>query len=79
MRVNVPGGHAGHTQPAGSPLKPAVASPVSLKERPLELDPEMVGTERLQEPPQSGLVMDAPQCASAQADEPFGALKDRVQ
>ena len=45
----------------------------------LQLDPQAVGPERIQQPPRGRLVFDAVARAPAQADQPARVLQDRVQ
>ena len=75
--VDVAGRHAGHPQPPRQPGQPPVASPVVAQERPLELDPQPLAPERLEQPPQGRLVVHPAQRAAAQADQALGVLEQR--
>ena len=76
VRVHVAGRHARHPEPLGHPLEPPVARPVVAQERPLELDPQAIRPERVEQAPKRELVVHAAQRAPAQADQPLGVLED---
>ena len=79
MRVDVAGRHARHAEPPREPRQPPVAGAIVAQERPLQLDPQPVGAERVEQPPQRELVVHAAQRAAAQADEPLGVLEHRLE
>jgi hypothetical protein len=73
---SVAGGHARHTEPLRNPLKVPVAGAIVAQERPLELDPQTIGTERVEQAPERELVVHPAQRAAAQAHQPLGVLDD---
>ena len=77
--VHVAGRHARHAQPAREPLQPPVAGAVAVQERPLQLDAQVLGPERVEQPPQRRLVVHAAQRAPAQADEALGVLEHVIE
>ena len=77
--VHVAGGHARNAEPPAEPRQPPVAGAIVAQERPLELDPQPIGPERLEQPPQRGLVVHAAQRAAAQADQSLGVIEDVSQ
>ena len=59
VRVDVAGGDGRHAQAAGQLGQRPVARAVVAQERPLELDPQAIGAECVEQPPQRRLVVDA--------------------
>ncbi len=76
VRVHVPGGHARHPEPRRDSLKAPVAGAIVAQERPLELDPQAIGSERAEQAPERELVVHPAQRTAAQADQPLGVLQD---
>ena len=76
VRMHVPGGHARHAEPSRDSLKAPVAGAIVPQERALELDPEAIGTERIEQAPERELVVHPAQRAPAQTDQPLGVLQD---
>ena len=74
VRVDVARGHGRHAEALRQLGEAAVAGAVVAMEGALELDPQVVGAEDPQQPPQARLVVDALARAAAQADEPGGVL-----
>ena len=77
VRVDVARRHGRHAEALRQLGEAAVAGAVVAVEGPLELDPQVVGAEDPQQPPQARLVVDALARAAAQADEPGGVLLER--
>ncbi len=77
MSVYVTRSHAAQPQPARHRLPAPVASAIVAQERPLELDSQALGPERVPQRTQCRLVLDAMYRAAAQADEPFVVREDR--
>ena len=57
----------------------AVARAVVAEEGPLELDPQPVGPEGVEQAPRGGLVVDAAAGAAAQADQALGVIEHGVE
>jgi len=79
VRVDVPGGHARHPEPPGEPGQRPVERPVVALEGPLQLDPEVIGPEGLEQPAQGRFVMHPALRAAAQAHEARGVLEDELE
>src|SRR5436309_2542941 len=79
MCVDVTGRHARHLEPAREQLQSAVASAIVAQKRSLQLDPEPLGAERIAQPPQRGLVVDAVQRAAREANQSLAVLEDRLE
>ena len=60
VRVHVAGCHARHPEALGDPLEPPVARPIIAQERPLELDPQAIWSERVEQAPERELVVSRP-------------------
>ena len=76
VRVHVPGGNARHAEPRRDSLEAPVAGAIVAQERALQLDPEAIGSERIEQAPERELVVHPPQRATAQADQPLGVVQD---
>ena len=75
MRVHVAGRNARDAEPSAETRQPPVACPVVAQERSLELDPQTIGPERVEQSPERELVVHAPQRAPAQADQALGVVE----
>jgi hypothetical protein len=69
--VDVAGRHARDSKPRGEFGQPPVTGAIVTQERPLQLDPQMVGAECFEQRLQRRLVVDPAQGAPTQADEPL--------
>ena len=90
VRVDVPGGNRRHPQPLRETREPAVAGPVAAPVGPLQLDPEAVAAEALQQSLRQPLRVGRPAPlpapgdgslpgTSREADEPGRELSDLLQ
>jgi hypothetical protein len=75
MCVHVARRHARDAEPLTETRQPPVASPVVAQKRPLELDPQPIGPERIEQPPERELVVHSAQRAPTQADQPGGVVE----
>jgi hypothetical protein len=72
MRMDIPAGYTRQAELLGQARKTAIPGAIVAQKRPLELDSEPVGTECLQQPAETRLVVDPAQGASAEADQALG-------
>ena len=79
VRVNVPGGDGRDSESAGEALSCPVANLVATGVGTLQLDPQALRGEGVQQPPCRRLILDAVFGAASQTDQPFGVLEDQLQ
>jgi hypothetical protein len=79
VRVHVPGRDRPHSQSLGEALAGAIASLVATSVGALQLDPQPLGGERVEQPPCGGLVFDAVFRAPRQTDQAFGVVEDLLK
>ena len=76
VRMDVPGGHARHAEPSRDSLEAPVAGAIVAQEGPLQLHPEVIWSERIEQASERELVVHPAQRATAQADQPLGVAQD---
>ena len=79
VRVHVPGRDRRYRQPAREALAGTVAELVATSIGALQLDPQPLRTERVEQPPCGGLVFDAVFRTARQADEALGVVQDLLE
>lgn len=79
MRVHVTRRDRGHSQSACQALARSVALLVLARVGALQLHPQPVEAERVQQPPSGRLVFDAVPVTAGQADQSLGVLEHRLQ
>src|SRR5947199_5794962 len=77
--MDVAGCDALHPEPLRQPRELPVTGAIVTEKRTLQLDPEMVATEHVKQPPHRELIVDTAQRTSAQADEAPGMFEHRLQ
>ena len=79
MGMDVSGGHPAQPEPVGQPTQTAVAGSIVAQERPLQLDPQVLWSERVSQAPERALIMHPSPSASAQADEARSMLEHHLE
>ena len=79
VRMDVPRRDGAHAKPPREPLERPVAHTVPVRVGALELDPQAIGAERIEQRARGALVVDAVLSAAGQADQALGVLQHPLE